>query len=143
VCLKIEHKYDKFFLGENFSSILYFKRTNFREQKLSRFSWILAFFAKVNVFKNSKQGNSQKFMLAKNSWKIWKPINLQNCNKYQIVIIFLPFNAFSKSKNSRFYQIWVIFVTFKSIFIWKFSFLFNDSRKFMLVKNIFTSNSLK
>ena len=46
---------------------LYFKRTNFREQKFSRFSRILASFVKINVFENSEQGDSRKFMLAKNT----------------------------------------------------------------------------
>ena len=43
----------------------YFKCRNFREQKVSRISRILAKFAKVYDFKNSKITNSRKFMLAK------------------------------------------------------------------------------
>ena len=37
----------------NVYSVDYFRRTNLREQKLSRFPRILAFFAKVNIFENS------------------------------------------------------------------------------------------
>ena len=42
---------------------MYFKCTNFCEQKLSRF---LNFFGKVYTFENAKQSNSRKFMLPKN-----------------------------------------------------------------------------
>ena len=45
---------------------IYFRGRNFREQKLSRISRILAKFAKVNVTKFFKDIDSQKFMNAKN-----------------------------------------------------------------------------
>ena len=48
-----ESPFSIFLLFPPFWILSYFRRTNFREQKLSRFSRILAFFAKVNVFENS------------------------------------------------------------------------------------------
>ena len=53
-----------FFLKKTFN-LIYFRRKNFHEQKVSRFSRILAQFRKVYVFKNSQISNSRKFMLAK------------------------------------------------------------------------------
>ena len=44
---------------------MYFRGTNFRVKKLSRFSRILVKFAKVNSAKNSKTLNSRKFIPAK------------------------------------------------------------------------------
>ena len=49
-----------------FSSMNYFRGGNFREQKLSRISRILAKFAKVNVAKFFRDIDSRKFMNAKN-----------------------------------------------------------------------------
>ena len=60
----------------------YFRRTHFREQKVSRFSRILAQFAKVYVFKNSRLSDSRKFMLAK---KIKNKIFFQDLKYFQVL----------------------------------------------------------